>query len=175
MDAIVFAIAACIGWGIADFIGGLKSRSLPTLSILMVSTLSGGVLLAAGVWVFNIPFSGDPSLFWAIPAACLGILSLSLLYKSLAVGNMAILAPISATGVILPVLWGLAMGETLSGYQLLGICLAISGTVMAAMERGSLEKNGHAGSAWPWVRHCSSGSISSSWTGPPAKIRSGRP
>jgi uncharacterized membrane protein YciS (DUF1049 family) len=32
--AVVLAIGAALGWGIADFLGGLKSRSVPILSVL---------------------------------------------------------------------------------------------------------------------------------------------
>lgn len=131
---ITLSILACFGWGIADFIGGLKSRTLPTVSILVISTLAGTVLLGVILWVLDLPFPHDPTLFWAIPAGPIGIVAMFLLYRSLAVGTMSILAPISATGVILPVLWGLFFGDTLSGLNLLGIGIAILGSIMAVME-----------------------------------------
>jgi len=57
-----------------------------------------------------------------------------LLYRSLAIGTMSILAPISATGVILPVIWGIFSGDNLSGLCSLGIAIAILGSLMAVME-----------------------------------------
>ena len=45
MMTIGLAMAACLGWGIADFIGGLKSRDIPTLTVLLVSNAVGACLL----------------------------------------------------------------------------------------------------------------------------------
>jgi len=131
---ITLSIFACFGWGIADFIGGLKSRSLPTLSILMISSLTGTFLLGIILLSLNAPLPDDPLLLWAIPAGIIGVAAMFLLYRSLAIGTMSILAPISATGVILPVIWGIFSGDNLSGLCSLGIAIAILGSLMAVME-----------------------------------------
>lgn len=143
MFPVTLAILACFGWGIADFIGGFKSRDLPTLSILFVSTLTGIFLLAGIIMVLGNPLPRDPALWWAIPAGLIGLISMFLLYKGLAVGTMAILAPISATGVIIPVIWGILCGDDLSGLQLLGIGSAILGSILATMEKQRNQKNKH--------------------------------
>ncbi len=138
MVPITLSIVACFGWGIADFIGGFKSRDLPTLSILFVSTITGIILLAGLIILLGVPLPRDPALFYAIPAGFIGLFSMFLLYRGLAVGSMSILAPISATGVTLPVIWGILWGDDLSGLQLIGIVAAILGSLLAAMEK---EKN----------------------------------
>ncbi|MCP4669782.1 MAG: DMT family transporter [Desulfobacula sp.] len=138
MLSILLSIAACFGWGVADFIGGLKSRYLPTLSILFISTTIGVLLLSVIIILSGNPLPRDPSLFWAIPSGFIGLISMFLLYRGLAIGTMTILAPISATGVILPVIWGMLCGDDMSGLQLLGIGSAILGSLLAAMEK---EKN----------------------------------
>ncbi|MCD4677989.1 MAG: DMT family transporter [Desulfobacula sp.] len=134
MLPITLSILACFGWGIADFIGGLKSRNLPTLSILVISSVTGTFLLGIMILLLNSSLPNDPQLIWAIPAGLIGIAAMFLLYRSLAVGTMSILAPISATGVILPVIWGIFFGDTLSGLCILGIVIAIIGSLMAVME-----------------------------------------
>ncbi len=138
--SIVLSVLACFGWGIADFIGGFKSRTMSTLIILLVSTLTGCVFLALILWFVNKPFPADPLLVWAIPAGITGLAAISMLYRSLAVGTISILAPISASGVILPVIWGLCSGDTVSGLSLFGIIIAISGSLMAVIEKDP-EKN----------------------------------
>lgn len=135
MSPITLSIFACFGWGIADFIGGLKSRSLPTLSILMISSLTGTFLLGIILLGLNSPLPDDPLLLWAIPAGIIGVVAMFLLYRSLAMGTMSILAPISATGVIIPVIWGFFSGDTLSGLCRLGIAIAILGSLLAVMEK----------------------------------------
>ncbi|MCG8634595.1 MAG: DMT family transporter [Desulfobacterales bacterium] len=133
--SIGFAMAACLGWGIADFIGGYKSRDLSTLTVLLISNGVGVSLLSAVLVVSGRPFFNDPGLVWAVPAGVTGIVSMYLLYRSLAIGTMAVLAPVSATGVILPVIWGMVNGDTLSGPALGGMVMALAGTMMAAMEK----------------------------------------
>lgn len=65
-----------------------------------------------------------------------------MLYKGLAVGSMAIVSPISATGVILPVMVGLACGERLTPIQATGILSAVVGTMLAARVRKSTPSSG---------------------------------
>lgn len=48
---------------------------------------------------------------------------------------MSIVAPITATGVVVPVSIGLATGDDLSPAQAAGVVLAIGGVVLAARER----------------------------------------
>ena len=38
MLAIGLSLAACLGWGVADYLGGIKSRQLSVFSVLMIST-----------------------------------------------------------------------------------------------------------------------------------------
>ena len=51
MAAVGLALAASISWGLADFIGGLKSRRLHVLTVLVLSQAVGlllvGTLVAA--------------------------------------------------------------------------------------------------------------------------------
>jgi drug/metabolite transporter (DMT)-like permease len=86
------------------------------------------------------PLPEDPGLIWAVLAGPVGLVAVYLLYRSLAIGTMSILAPISATGVILPVIWGISQGDRLSGWSLVGISIAILGSLMAVMEKG-LDQN----------------------------------
>jgi len=137
---ITLSIFACFGWGIADFIGGLKSRDLPTLSILMISSFTGAFILGIILLLMKSPLPSDPLLFWAIPAGLIGIIAMFLLYRGLAAGAMSILAPISAAGVILPVIWGIFSGDALSGFCMVGIVIAILGSVMAVMENDPKRK-----------------------------------
>lgn len=134
MLPITLSILACFGWGIADFIGGLKSRQVPVLIVLTVSTLTGLILLFLITLGTGMEMPLDPHLLWAVTAGPIGLTAMFLLYKSLAVGTMSILAPISATGVILPVLWGLLHGDTMSGFSLLGMVIAFFGSILAVIE-----------------------------------------
>lgn len=137
MPPVVLSIIACFGWGIADFIGGYKAKQMPTLTVLLFSTLSGTLLMAGFIFSFQIPFPKDLQLWWAILAGPAGLAAMFLLYRSLAVGVMSVLAPVSASGVMIPVAWGLFRGETMSNPAFTGMFLAVTGCLLAVMEKKS--------------------------------------
>ena len=134
MIAIGLSLAAGMGWGIADFLGGLKSRHLPTITVLVFSNLFGITVIGLIVWLRGEALPGNPALLWAVAGGITGIASMLMLYKGLAEGPMSIVAPISATGVIIPVILGLATGDTLLVSQKIGIASAMLGSVLAGME-----------------------------------------
>ena len=107
----------------------------------MISSLTGTFLLGGILLLLKSPLPSDPLILWAIPAGFIGIAAMFMLYRSLAVGSMAILAPISATGVVLPVVWGIFFGDTLSGLCILGMVLAILGSLLAVMEYDTKRKS----------------------------------
>jgi len=50
----------------------------------------------------------------------------------LSTGTMGIVAPIAGTGAVVPVIFGLASGESPSGLQIAGIAAAVGGVVLAS-------------------------------------------
>ena len=141
MIALSLSLTACFGWGVADFLGGWHSRRLPTLLVLLLSNLFGLIVLGLIVAWRGTAFPMQPALLWAVAAALAAVVGMTLLYKGLATGTMAIVSPISATGVILPILFGLAYGERLTGLQWAGILAAVTGTVLAAREDRALTRD----------------------------------
>ena len=134
MLAVSLSLAACLGWGIADFLGGLKSRELPALTVLMVSSIIGLTLILSIVGLRGKALPNNPLLLLAFAGGIVGVVAMIMLYRGLAVGSMAIVAPISATGAMLPVLVGFASGEAPSRLQSLGMAAAIVGAALAARE-----------------------------------------
>ena len=130
MIALSLSLAACVGWGVADFLGGIKSRSIPVLTVMLIANFFGFILILAVVTLRAKALPHDPVLLMAVIGGIAGIVALGLLYRGLAVGSMSIVAPISATGVILPVVAGFFIGDVLSRLQSIGIVLALSGVVL---------------------------------------------
>jgi drug/metabolite transporter (DMT)-like permease len=132
--APALALAASLSWGVADFIAGLRSRRLPLLSVLLVVQTAGLASIAAVVAVRGDgPPGAEPALYAAL-AGLAGAVGLAGLYRGLAIGAMSVVAPITATGVVVPVGVGLATGDDLSVWQAAGVALAIGGVVLAARE-----------------------------------------
>jgi uncharacterized membrane protein len=137
VPAFLLAFASSVAWGTADFIGGLKSRSLPLLNVLLASQLTGLALIAAFVAIRGEgPPDGDFAVFAALSAVA-GITGLAAFYRALAIGNMGVVAPISACAAVVPVVVGLATGDRPAAIQLAGLALAISGVVLASREEGA--------------------------------------
>jgi uncharacterized membrane protein len=137
-----------MGWGVADFLGGLKSRQLPIITVLMLSNAFGTVAVTFIVCVRGKAFPDNPALLWAVIAGIIGIVAMFSLYKGLSEGSMAVVAPISATGVILPVIFGITVGENLTNAQLIGIISAITGVIFAGREKDENTRNIARGSGF---------------------------
>jgi drug/metabolite transporter (DMT)-like permease len=135
--AAVLALASSVSWGLADFLGGLQSRRHALLAVLGLSQALAFVILVVAV-LAGAPTEHDTAAtLWAAGVGGLGLLGLVAFYRALAIGTMSVVAPISATGVAIPVLVGLLSGERPGALQVAGIALACGGVVLAAREEPS--------------------------------------
>jgi drug/metabolite transporter (DMT)-like permease len=132
--APALALAASLSWGVADFVAGLRSRRLPLLTVLVVVQSAGLVSIGLVVAARGEGPPGREAILYAALAGLAGAVGLAGLYRGLAVGSMSVVAPITATGVVIPVAVGLATGDDLSPAQGAGVALAIAGVVLAARE-----------------------------------------
>jgi uncharacterized membrane protein len=145
--AAALALAAAASWGVGDFLGGLKSRSLSPIAVLIVAQPIGLTLLA--IWV-AARGEGPPgsSVLWACLASVLGTTGLVAFYRGMAAGALSIVAPIAGAGAAIPVIWGLAHGDHPSGFQELGFVAALVGVVLASFERRPQAARLAAGAGW---------------------------
>jgi len=103
--AVILAIITAAMWGTSDFFGGLASKQRPVALVMMWAHGIGlvAILIAA-------PFLAE-SLQWrdlwlGSIAGIVGMVGLLLLYQSLSIGPMAVVAPLSALiAALLPVLF----------------------------------------------------------------------
>lgn len=146
MGAIALAFASSVSWGVADFIGGLKSRALPVLNVLLISQATGLVLIAVLVAIRGEGEPGGDFAVFAALSAVAGITGLAAFYRALAIGNMGVVAPISACAGVVPVVVGIATGDRPSAIQATGLALALVGVVLASREEvvGEAERRGTA-------------------------------
>jgi uncharacterized membrane protein len=123
---ILFALTSAAVWGSGDFCDGLAARRHHSFQVLVFSSLSGLVMILAVL--IQETFPGFPNLLWACVAGISGALGLAALYRGLAIGCAAIVAPTSAVvGAILPVVYGLLTNGLPSLTHLAGFCLAFLG------------------------------------------------
>jgi len=133
--AVALGLAASVSWGIADFLGGLKSRTLELLTVLLFSQGVGFLLIMLIVSVQGEPAPDGTHVLYACVSGVSGIVALAAFYRGLAVGAMTVVAPIAGMAAALPVAVGLISGERPAGLQAAGIVLAIAGVALASRER----------------------------------------
>jgi drug/metabolite transporter (DMT)-like permease len=134
LTGVVLALAASLSWGIADFGGGVGARRVHVVWVLVVSQTAGLVLVGAmALATLPHPPSGR-ELAWGAFGGAAGAVGLGCFYRALAVGTMGIVGPISATGAVVPVAYGLARGEHPSVLQGVGIVVAVGGVIAASLE-----------------------------------------
>jgi drug/metabolite transporter (DMT)-like permease len=127
----IYALLASLVWGVSDFLGGTASRRLHALAVvgasqaIALAVLIPWALVAGG---FGKPLGYLP---WAMAAGVLGLAALFAFYAALAQGTMGVVAPIAATGVVVPVAVGLIGGDSPSAAQLFGIVIAAVGVILA--------------------------------------------
>jgi len=142
-----YALGASLSWGVGDFLGGLKSRLMPALSVIALSQPFGLVVLAVAVAVRGTaPPGGD--VWWACLSAVLGTSGLFAFYRGMASGAMSVVVPIASIAAAFPVAWGLASGDKVSAVQELGFVAAIGGSALASVERHERRTRLAAGVGW---------------------------
>ncbi|MFE5863451.1 EamA family transporter [Streptomyces virginiae] len=127
----LFALATAVLWGLADFGGGLLTRRIPALTVVVVSqvvavVVLGAVVLGTGAWR-----EAGPQLWFAVGAGLVGPVAMLSFYKALALGPMGVVSPLGSLGVVVPVTAGLILGERPGLGQFAGIAVAVVGIVLA--------------------------------------------
>jgi drug/metabolite transporter (DMT)-like permease len=132
--AFLLALLASVSWGVADFLGGLKSRSLPLLVVLTISQVAGLLVIVAIVVARGVAPPQSSFIPFAVAGGLAVAVGLGAFFRALAVGTMSVVAPISAVGSAIPVLYGILQGERPGPIQIIGIVLAVAGVILAARE-----------------------------------------
>jgi drug/metabolite transporter (DMT)-like permease len=145
---VTLALAASLGWGLSDFLAGIKSRELSVLTVLLCSQAMG---LAAVAPVTALGGGGMPHAGAVATAAGAGVLEVAgfaCLYRALAIGSMTVVGPVAALTGVVPVAVGVASGEAPAPLQLAGIAVAVAGAGLAALAPGSRAGRDDVLAAW---------------------------
>src|SRR3954451_24433203 len=110
------------------------SRRMSSLTVTLCVEAAGLLIVAAIMAVLQPPHPSATQAAWAVGGGISGVVGLGAFYRALAIGTMSIVAPISSTGVALPVLVGLAEGDRISTAQAFGLAFAFVGVILAGRE-----------------------------------------
>jgi drug/metabolite transporter (DMT)-like permease len=129
---LTLALGASLCYGVSNFLGPQLVRRHALVTVLVLSqaaalaacalylALDGGrALPTADVWLALLAGAGNAG----------GLIGF---YKAAELGPLSVVAPIGASGAVIPVVWGLASGNSLSAPQAVGLLLALGGAVLVA-------------------------------------------
>lgn len=134
MTGVLLALLAALGYGVSDFVGGVASRRVSALRVVIVSyPLSIVILLIVAPLVGG--HVDAASLVWGAVSGIASGLAVWWFYAALAAGPMAVVSPLTAVLVAgVPVLVGLATGERSSPPAYVGIVCALVAVVLVSRE-----------------------------------------
>lgn len=136
MYAITFAAACALIWGASDFCGGKATQRSHPLTVTVLSQILGLPMIALLVGVVpGTPRGAD--LLWGVAAGILGLIGIVLLYRGLAQGAMAVVAPTTAvTSAVVPIVGGLLLGERPQAPALAGAFCAVAAIGLVSLAPG---------------------------------------
>ena len=126
-----YSLTAVGVWGASDFLGGVGARRANAFLFTAIVHISGMV-------------PGNTSLLWSLAAGAVGGIALAIFYRSLAQGNMGLIAPVAAVlGAAIPTIVT-AFSEGVPGYRhVLGFLLAGIGVwLISRTETGASQPEG---------------------------------
>lgn len=130
----IFALAAAVLYGTADFLGGAASRRTSALAALSVTAPVG-----LAVAVIAALAAGGPirlaGLWWGVAGGAAGGVGFIAFYAGLAAGPMSVVAPVSAlVSTVLPVGVAVAQGERPGPAVVVGAAICVVAITLVSME-----------------------------------------
>lgn len=132
MLTIALALGSSACYGVSNFIGPQLARRHTLTAVLVLSQVAalgasalylaangGQALPSSDVWIAFLAGAGNAG----------GLIGF---YVAAELAPLSVVAPIGAVGAIVPVIWGLAGGDSLRLTQAAGLVLALGGAMLAA-------------------------------------------
>jgi drug/metabolite transporter (DMT)-like permease len=143
MLVLSLALGASLCYGVSNFLGPQLVRRHELVTVLVVSQVA-----ALGVCVLYLAIDGGRALpsgdVWLALLAGVGNAGgLIGFYKAAELGPLSVVAPIGASGVVIPVVWGVASGDSLKAAQVVGLVLAMGGAVLVARRTSAHHTTAH--------------------------------
>jgi uncharacterized membrane protein len=91
-----YSLTAVGVWGASDFLGGVGARRANAFLFTAIVHISGMVVMGTIALMVGSSFPGHASVVWSLMAGAVGGIALAFFYRSLASGNMGLIAPVAA-------------------------------------------------------------------------------
>ena len=134
--ASLLALLSSAMWGTADFFAGRLSKKHHPFAVLGFSQVIGllvGILivLVSGDWHGKV-VGFDGFLIPGVLAGLFGYIGLACLYEGLSTGRMGVVSPISSMSAVIPLIYTVINGNSLSALKSVGIVVALVGVFCAS-------------------------------------------
>lgn len=140
LAVVILGLLASLGWGVADFGGGLASRRAPVLGVLLGSQVASLVVAAPILALGSEPAMRPIDLLISIAGGAFAAIGLSLLYRGLSVGRMGVVAPVAAVlTATLPVGFGFLTEGIPSIFAIVGIAFAAISVILVSRSPAASE------------------------------------
>ena len=138
------ALVSAVVWGTSDFAGGLASRNRSQYQVLTLTTLAGMASLLAAILLRSEGWPASVSILWSCAAGISGAIGMAALYRGLAIGQAALVAPTAAVvSVIPPVVVGTILYGPPGPWKWVGMAAGMIGIWLGTRGTGSgRETNG---------------------------------
>ncbi|MFF3851160.1 EamA family transporter [Streptomyces sp. NPDC002328] len=137
MLALLLALGSSFAYGCADFLGGLGARKAHVLRTVMVAA-PASLAVELLLWPLLGASFSPGALGWGAASGVASAAAFALLYRTLAIGPMNVLSPVTAlVSAALPVGVGLMQGEHLAATGLVGLPLALVAVVLVSAGHGA--------------------------------------
>jgi len=131
--AYLLATLSAVFYGAADFTGGMVTRRVATIPVVLLSQATGLVLVAVILPLLGTEAPRVADLWWGAGAGLAGGVGVGLLYYALANGTMSVVAPTTAVAAVaIPVVTSIALGERPGWLAVAGILLGIGAIALVS-------------------------------------------
>ncbi|MEY2755294.1 MAG: hypothetical protein RJB65_1652 [Actinomycetota bacterium] len=131
--AFVLALASAFVYGTGDWFGGHAARRRPSIGVAAIGQSMSLVLVALAVLLGSASVPDAGTWGWSAAGGVLGALGIAGLYHGFAIGDVSVVAPVSAVvGAVLPVVAGLVLGDRPGALALGGIVLAVAAIALVS-------------------------------------------
>jgi drug/metabolite transporter (DMT)-like permease len=137
---VIYGLAAALGWGLSDLWAAMSGRRIGSGRTVVVAQVAAAVVVTVLVLIARPDLSGIPTVApWLVPNAFLGAAAFATLYKGLQLGPIAVVSPVLASYAVVPVLLSVVLlGETLGGWEVVGVVVTIAGAALTSTDPKAL-------------------------------------
>lgn len=130
--AVLLALGTSVAYGVANLLAPLFAQRFPLAAVLLAGQATALALTLAGLAITGEPVPGAGDIGFGLLAGAGNAAGLIGFLLAAEAGPVSLVAPIGASGGVLPVVYDLARGASLGTLEAVGLTLALVGVVIAA-------------------------------------------